>query len=136
MKRLIALALSLIMVFSCLALVSCGKKKSEVQKIIDQAQTMTLEELALKAYEESNGKKFSGVGNSSRGATALPFFVEFLQRRRIRTGRRIARAGAFLPIPFFIICPKGAAVNEKTPVLPGFFALLRGVSLWVYTLGW
>ena len=42
MKRLIALALSLIMVFSCLALVSCGKKKSEVQKIIDQAQTMTL----------------------------------------------------------------------------------------------
>lgn len=87
MKRLIALALSLIMVFSCLALVSCGKKKSEVQKIIDQAQTMTLEELALKAYEESNGKKFSGVGNSSRGATALPFFVEYVNEIAKKTAR-------------------------------------------------
>lgn len=87
MKRLIALALSLIMVFSCLALVSCGKKKSEVQKIIDQAQTMTLEELALKAYEESNGKKFSGVGNSSRGATALPFFVEYVNEIAKKNGK-------------------------------------------------
>ena len=54
MKKIVSLILSLIMVLSCLAFASCGKKKSEVQKIIDQAQTMTLEELALKAYEESN----------------------------------------------------------------------------------
>lgn len=65
------------------------------------------------------------TANRVHGWCSLPFFVEFLQRRQIRTGRRIARAGAFLPIPFFIICPKGAAVNEKTRVLPGFFALLR-----------
>ena len=49
------------------------------QQIIQEAQGMTLEELAQKAIEESNGQKFYGVGNSSRGATALPLFVEYLQ---------------------------------------------------------
>lgn len=52
---------------------------SEVEKIIKEAETMTLEELAKKAIEESNGKTFYGVGNSSRGKTALPLFVEYLQ---------------------------------------------------------
>ena len=42
------------------------------QQIIQEAQGMTLEELAQKAIEESNGQKFYGVGNSSRGATAIP----------------------------------------------------------------
>ncbi len=46
------------------------------QQIIQEAQGMTLEELAQKAIEESNGQKFYGVGNSSRGATALPLFVD------------------------------------------------------------
>ena len=76
------------------------------------------------------------TANRVHGWCSLPFFVEFLQRRQIRTERRIARAGAFLPIPFFIICPKAPAVNGKTRVLPGFFVLLRGVGVWVYTLGW
>ncbi len=49
------------------------------QQIIQQAQTMTLEELAQKAIEESNGAMFYGVGNSSRGKTALPLFIEYLQ---------------------------------------------------------
>ncbi len=40
---------------------------------------MTLEELAKKAIEESNGKMFYGVGNSSRGKSALPLFIEYLQ---------------------------------------------------------
>ena len=40
---------------------------------------MTLEELAQKAIEESNGKMFYGVGNSSRGKSALPLFIEYLQ---------------------------------------------------------
>ena len=40
---------------------------------------MTLEELAQKAIEESNGKTFYGVGNSSRGKSALPLFIEYLQ---------------------------------------------------------
>ena len=49
------------------------------QKIIQEAQGMTLEELAQKAIEESNGKMFYGVGNSSRGKSALPLFIEYLQ---------------------------------------------------------
>ena len=49
------------------------------QKIIAEAEGMTLEELAKKAIEESNGKTFYGVGNSSRGKSALPLFIEYLQ---------------------------------------------------------
>ena len=41
------------------------------QQIIKEAEGMTLEELAKKAIEESNGKMFYGVGNSSRGKSAL-----------------------------------------------------------------
>lgn len=52
---------------------------SGVQKIIQEAETMTLDELAAKAIEESNGATFYGVGNSSRGKTALPLFIEYLQ---------------------------------------------------------
>ncbi len=84
MKKLIALLL-----VACLALglVACnggGEKKpsnelSETQKIIQEAQGMTLEELAKKAIAESNGKMFYGVGNSSRGKSALPLFIEYLQ---------------------------------------------------------
>ena len=52
---------------------------SEVQKIIAEAETMSWEDLAKKAIEESNGKTFFGVGNSSRGKSALPLFIEALQ---------------------------------------------------------
>lgn len=52
---------------------------SEVEKIIKEAEGMTMEELAKKAIEESNGKTFYGVGNSSRGKSALPLFIEYLQ---------------------------------------------------------
>ena len=52
---------------------------TETQKIIKEAQGMTLEELAAKAIEESNGKMFYGVGNSSRGKSALPLFIAYLQ---------------------------------------------------------
>lgn len=82
MKKYLALALSLLMILP-LALTGCGKTEtnelSETQKIIAEAQSMTLEELAKKAIEESNGKTFYGVGNSSRGKTALPLFIEYLQ---------------------------------------------------------
>ena len=50
---------------------------TETQKIIKEAEGMTLEELAKKAIEESNGKMFYGVGNSSRGKSALPLFIEY-----------------------------------------------------------
>ena len=102
MKRFLALLLAASM---SLALVACGGTKTptssgssassggssassssttpenltETQKIIQQAQTMTLEELAQKAIEESNGKTFYGVGNSSRGKSALPLFIEYLK---------------------------------------------------------
>ena len=49
------------------------------QQIIKEAEGMTLEELAAKAIEESNGQTFYGLGNSSRGATALPLFIAYLQ---------------------------------------------------------
>ena len=102
MKKLIALLLALCMV---LGLVACGGSSTtetepkndtantpaddvkedvtanltETQKIILEAQTMTLEELAQKAIEESNGAMFYGLGNSSRGKTALPLFIAYLQ---------------------------------------------------------
>ena len=50
-----------------------------VDAIIAEAQGMSLEELAKKAIEESNGQTFYGVGNSSRGKTALPLFISYLQ---------------------------------------------------------
>ena len=49
------------------------------QKLIKEAEGMTMEELAKKAIEESNGQTFYGVGNSSRGKAALPLFIEYLQ---------------------------------------------------------
>ena len=106
MKKLIALLLVLCM---ALGMVACGAKAPETpkndepkvetqnndeskteepkveeeltatQKIIKEAEGMTLEELAKKAIEESNGKMFYGVGNSSRGKTALPLFIAYLQ---------------------------------------------------------
>ena len=52
----------------------------DAAQVIEQAQGMTLEELFKKAIEESNGKDFYAVGNSSRGKSALPLFVEELQK--------------------------------------------------------
>jgi hypothetical protein len=82
LRKFLGLALAILSVF---ALVACGSKKteaanqSEVEKIIAEAQTMTLHELAVKAIAESNGKTFYGVGNSSRGKKALPLFISYLQ---------------------------------------------------------
>ena len=85
MKKFVAIMLALVMV---LGLVACGgsatpantdAKDSAVKQIIKEAQGMTLEELCKKAIEESNGATFYGVGNSSRGKSALPLFIEYLQ---------------------------------------------------------
>ena len=77
MKKFLALALVLAMMLSLCSFVSA---EDSVADIIAQAQTMTLQELFQKAIEESNGKDFYAVGNSSRGKTALPLFVEELQK--------------------------------------------------------
>ena len=85
MKKFVAVMLAFVMV---LGLVACGgsatpantdTKDSAVKQIIKEAQGMTLEELCKKAIEESNGATFYGVGNSSRGKSALPLFIEYLQ---------------------------------------------------------
>ena len=83
MKKFVALMLAFVMV---LGLVACGgsatpanTKDSAVKQVIKEAQGMTLEELCKKAIEESNGATFYGVGNSSRGKSALPLFIEYLQ---------------------------------------------------------
>lgn len=85
MKKIVSLLLVLTMTTSML--VGCGTKqasksqeKSEAEKIIEQAEKMTLEELYQKAIEESNGKTMYGIGNSSRGATAATGFIEELQK--------------------------------------------------------
>ena len=64
---------------------SCNEKKaavaekSEVQKIIEQAQTMSFDELCKKAIEESKNATIKGIGNSSRGKTAGAAFIEYLK---------------------------------------------------------
>ena len=86
MKKILALLLVLAMAVTSFA--GCSKdggsgkssgELSEIEKIIKEAQGMTMDELAKKAIEESNGKTFYGVGNSSRGKSALPVFIEYLQ---------------------------------------------------------
>ncbi len=59
-----------------------GGAKAEltgVDAIIAEAQGMSLEELAKKAISESKGATFYGLGNSSRGKTALPLFIDYLK---------------------------------------------------------
>ena len=53
------------------------KDMTETEKIIKEAEGMSMEELGKKAIEESNGKTFYGVGNSSRGKAALPLFISY-----------------------------------------------------------
>ena len=76
MKKLVSIVLALLMVLSMVSFASA----ESVEEVIAQAQTMTLEELFKKAIEESNGKRFDAVGNSSRGKSVLPIFVEELQK--------------------------------------------------------
>jgi len=77
--------LSVLMVaLSTMGLASCdpGEEPVELtatQQIIKEAEGLSLRELCVKAIEESNGKKFYGVGNSSRGKKALPKFIAYLQ---------------------------------------------------------
>ena len=76
MKKIVSLILALAMMMSI-----CSFAAAEsVEDVIAQAQGMTLEELFKKAIEESNGKRFDAVGNSSRGKSVLPLFVEELQK--------------------------------------------------------
>jgi hypothetical protein len=61
---------------------SCDKEKEElsrVDEIILEAEKMDFKDLAKKAIEESNGKTFYGLGNSSRGKTALENFISYLK---------------------------------------------------------
>lgn len=82
MKKSLSFLLSICLVLSLVLAAASpvfAKEDSEVAKIIAEAQGMTLEELAKKAIEESNGAMFYGVGNSSRGKTALPLFIDYLK---------------------------------------------------------
>ena len=76
MKKLISLFLALALVLSLCSFASA----ETVEEVIAEAQNMSLEELFKKAIEESNGKRFDAVGNSSRGKSVLPIFVEELQK--------------------------------------------------------
>ena len=80
--------LGFLAVLVAICTVGCGGSKpaykntraSEVESIIAKAQNMTFDELAKKAIEESNGKDFFGLGNTSRGKDALPKFIKRLQQ--------------------------------------------------------
>ncbi len=78
MKKFLALFMALAMLAGLLSVSAFAE--DSVADIIAQAQTMTREELYKKAIEESSGKDFYAVGNSSRGKSALPLFVEELQK--------------------------------------------------------
>lgn len=77
------LAALFVIILSIIMTTGCSEqkpKKSQVDDIIKEAQTMTLEQLAKKAIEESKGKAFFGLGNSSRGKDAIPKFIKYLQK--------------------------------------------------------
>lgn len=73
MKKLLVAVLAIVLSFSMAACKAKGQ--SEIERIIAEAEEMTLDELMAKAYEESNGKALEGIGNSSRGKTAGEAFV-------------------------------------------------------------
>ena len=75
MKKLVSVVLALMMLLTMVSFASA----EDVADVIKQAEGLTLEELFKKAIEESNGKRFDAVGNSSRGKSVLPLFVERLQ---------------------------------------------------------
>ena len=78
MKKIFVLLFIAITVFT---IVACDEDKelSKTDEIILEAEKMDFKQLALKAIEESNGKTFYGLGNSSRGKTALPHFINYLK---------------------------------------------------------
>jgi hypothetical protein len=82
LKRIVTFALIFTALFTVAA---CNEEKpvvteqTKTEKIIAEAQQMSFRELSLKAIEESNGKTFYGLGNSSRGKTALPNFINYLK---------------------------------------------------------
>ena len=57
----------------------CGLQFAISPRSFYQVNPEQTEVLYAKAIEESNGKTLYGIGNSSRGKTALPLFIEYLQ---------------------------------------------------------
>lgn len=64
-----------------LGLCACYKPKSEVEKIIKEAENLTMDELYKKAYEEAKKGSLHGVGNSSRGKAAGESFVKMMKEK-------------------------------------------------------
>jgi len=79
MLLIIALSVATVFASGSSEAAPAEKQLTKTQQIIKEAQGMSLEELAKKAIEESNGATFYGLGNSSRGKTAGPLFVQYLQ---------------------------------------------------------
>ena len=76
MKKAVSFLLALLVCLLTFSL-ACA---ATVEEVIKEAQKLTLSELFQKAIEESNGKRFDAVGNSSRGKSVLPLFVQALQK--------------------------------------------------------
>lgn len=71
-----------------ISVTSC-KPKSEIEKLISQAEKLSLDELYEKAYEESKNSVLKGLGNSSRGKTAGESFVAMMKERHTDYGGTI-----------------------------------------------
>ena len=76
MKKAVSFLLALLVSLLTFSVASAAT----VEEVIKEAQKLTLSELFQKAIEESNGKRFDAVGNSSRGKSVLPLFVQALQK--------------------------------------------------------
>ena len=81
MKRFLIFCIVPLMFSACVKENERAKQES-VEDVIAQAQNMSIDELYRRAAEESDGKIFHGIGNSSRGKAAGETFVKELQKVR------------------------------------------------------
>ena len=79
LKRIFVLFFIAITALTIIACDTEDEELSKVDEIILEAEKMDFKDLGKKAIEESNGKTFYGLGNSSRGKTALPNFINYLK---------------------------------------------------------
>ncbi len=79
------------------------EQKSEVEKVIAEAQKMDRADLYKKALEEIEGKTLNGVGNSSRGKTAQEYFLNYLRGKKLdaATNTYVADAAIRAEFPHF-----------------------------------
>ncbi len=92
-----------LLALTAFTIIGCTPKaKSEVEKVIAEAQTMDRADLYKKALEEIEGKTLNGVGNSSRGKTAQEYFLNYLRGKSLNSsGEYVADAKIRADFPHY-----------------------------------